>query len=107
MPAGRAAARSGAQLTVEVADGWTGPGWTALRNAGMIGPPPKCPTMHLDRGYDSGKTRDLLEVLGDRAEIAVKGQPVPIQAGSAGRSSGPTRERMATASCAAALPSAR
>ena len=37
--------------------------------------------MHLDRGYDSGKARDLLEILGDRAEIAVKGQPVPIQAG--------------------------
>ena len=48
------------------------PGLDALRDAGMIGPPPKCPTMHLDRGHDSGKTRDLLEILGDRAEIAVK-----------------------------------
>jgi hypothetical protein len=38
----------------------------------MIGPPPERPTMHLDRGYDSGKTRDLLEILSDRAEIAVK-----------------------------------
>ena len=37
--------------------------------------------MHLDRGYDSGKARDLLEILGDRAEIAVKGRP----AGDPGR----------------------
>jgi hypothetical protein len=33
------------------------------------------------RGYDSGNTRDLLEILDYRAEIAVKGQPAPIQAG--------------------------
>ena len=37
--------------------------------------------MHLDRGYDSAKTRDLLEVLGYDAHIALKGQPAPIQAG--------------------------
>ena len=37
--------------------------------------------MHLDRGYDSGKTRDLLEILGFTGEIAVKGVPAPIQAG--------------------------
>jgi Transposase DDE domain len=37
--------------------------------------------MHLDRGYDSAKTRDLLEILGYDADIAVKGQPAPIQAG--------------------------
>ena len=30
---------------------------------------------------DSVKTRDLLEVLGFEAQIAVKGQPAPIQAG--------------------------
>jgi hypothetical protein len=36
--------------------------------------------MHLDRGYDSTKTRDLLEILGYHAEIAVKGTPAPIQA---------------------------
>jgi hypothetical protein len=50
----------------------------------MLGPQrllPEGPTMHLDRGYDSGKTRDLLEILGYRPEIAVKGQPAPIQAG--------------------------
>ena len=39
------------------------------------------PTVHLDRGYDSGKTRDLLEILGFAGEIAVKGVPAPIQAG--------------------------
>ena len=37
--------------------------------------------MHLDRGYDSGKTCDLLEILGFEGEIAVKGVPAPIQAG--------------------------
>jgi hypothetical protein len=50
----------------------------------MLGPHcllPQGPTMHLDRGYDSGRTRDLLEILGYRAEIAVKGKPAPIQAG--------------------------
>ena len=39
------------------------------------------PTVHLDRGYDSGKTRDLLDILGFHGEIAVKGVPAPIQAG--------------------------
>ena len=56
----------------------------------MIGPLPQYrdlhgnddfPTVHLDRGYDSGKTRALLEILGFEADIAVKGQPAPIQAG--------------------------
>jgi hypothetical protein len=32
-------------------------------------------------GYASGKTRDLLEVLGFHGEIAVKGAPAPIQVG--------------------------
>ena len=56
----------------------------------MIGPLPQYrdlhgnddfPTVHLDRGYDSGKTRALLKILGFEADIAVKGQPAPIQAG--------------------------
>jgi len=51
----------------------------------MIGPLPQgrndFPNLHLDRGYDSGKTRDLLEVLGFEGHIAVKGVPAPIQAG--------------------------
>jgi hypothetical protein len=39
------------------------------------------PNVHLDRGYDSGKTRNLLDLLGFTPQIAVKGQPAPIQAG--------------------------
>jgi hypothetical protein len=63
---------------------------TLARIVDMIGPLPQhhgCrgedlfPTVHLDRGYDSGKTRDLLELLGFHGEIAVKGVPAPIQAG--------------------------
>ncbi len=47
----------------------------------MIGPLPDGPCMHLDRAYDSAKTRDLLQILGYDAEIATKGVPAPIQAG--------------------------
>lgn len=47
----------------------------------MIGPLPDQPCLHLDRGYDSAKTRDLLHILGYDADIAVKGTPAPIQAG--------------------------
>ncbi|WP_224391014.1 IS5 family transposase [Pseudonocardia sp. ICBG1293] len=47
----------------------------------MIGPRPERPCLHLDRGYDSGKTRDLLERLGFDAQIATKGRPAPIQVG--------------------------
>jgi hypothetical protein len=31
--------------------------------------------VHLDCGYDSGKTRDLLDRLGFHGEIAAKGEP--------------------------------
>ena len=37
--------------------------------------------LHLDAGYDSGKTRALLAVLGFTGHIAARGQPAPIQAG--------------------------
>lgn len=47
----------------------------------MIGPLPDRPGMHLDRGYDSHKTRDLLEILGYQGHIAARGLPAPIQAG--------------------------
>ncbi len=47
----------------------------------MLGPLPAEPTMHLDRGYDSTKTRDLLKILGYQAEIATTGAPAPIQVG--------------------------
>ena len=38
-------------------------------------------TVHLDAGYDSRKTRDLLAELGCSAEVATKGKPAPIQVG--------------------------
>jgi len=40
---------------------------------------PKNITVHLDAGYDSAKTRDLLAELGCRGVISVKG--LPLQAG--------------------------
>ena len=48
------------------------------------------PTVHLDRGYDSGKTRDLLEILGFTGEIAVKGARPPSRPADGRRSSAPT-----------------
>jgi hypothetical protein len=39
-------------------------------------------TCHLDRGYDSTITRQLLDELGFEGEIARKGVPAPIQAGT-------------------------
>ncbi len=36
-------------------------------------------TVHLDAGYDSTKTRDLLDELGCKGRIATKGIPAPIQ----------------------------
>ena len=38
-------------------------------------------TIHLDRGYDSGATRQRLAARGLRAAIAAKGKPAPITAG--------------------------
>jgi hypothetical protein len=39
------------------------------------------PTVHLDRGYDSSKTREALAERGMTGQIAEKGRPAPIQAG--------------------------
>ncbi len=47
----------------------------------MIGPLPDQPCVHLDRGYDSTPTRDLLDEFGYVHEIARKPIPAPIQAG--------------------------
>ena len=41
---------------------------------------PERVTAHLDAGYDSGVTRDLLHELGLDADIAHKGAPAPVQA---------------------------
>ena len=38
--------------------------------------------MHLDRGYDHGVTRALLDELGFTGAIARKGLPAPVQAGT-------------------------
>ena len=40
------------------------------------------PTVHLDRAYDGGPTRALLEALGFDGAIARKGVPAPVQAGT-------------------------
>ncbi len=45
-----------------------------------LGPLPDEITVHLDAGYDSGKTRDKLAERGLRGEIAHKGEKAPIQA---------------------------
>lgn len=45
-----------------------------------LGPLPHQPTVHLDRGYDSDKTRTELAARGMTAQIAAKGIPAPIQA---------------------------
>lgn len=45
-----------------------------------LGPLPEQITVHLDSGYDSGKTRDALAERGLHGEIARKGEKAPIQA---------------------------
>jgi transposase len=52
-----------------------------LDQLGELGPLPEEITVHLDAGYDSGKTRDTLAARGLHAEIARKGEKAPIQAG--------------------------
>lgn len=37
--------------------------------------------VHLDAGYDSNATREMLAELGCQVQVAVKGKPAPIQAG--------------------------
>ena len=52
-----------------------------LDRLGDLGPLPAAITVHLDSGYDSGKTRDLLAERDLAADIAHKGDKAPIQAG--------------------------
>jgi transposase len=47
-----------------------------------LGPLPSEPTVHLDAGYDSDKTRSTLAERGMRGQIAAKGTPAPVQATS-------------------------
>lgn len=46
------------------------------------GPLPPGVTVHLDRGYDSARTRALLAAAGLAAEIARRGMPAPLQVGA-------------------------
>ena len=46
-----------------------------------VGRLPDRVTSHLDAGYDSGVTRDLLAELGFDGEVSRKGVPAPIQVG--------------------------
>ena len=52
-----------------------------LTGLATLGPLPLAVTVHLDRGYDSGVTRTLLDDLGFTGEIARRGVPAPLQAG--------------------------
>ncbi|MEV5011848.1 IS5 family transposase [Streptomyces sp. NPDC055692] len=47
----------------------------------QVGAMPETVNVNLDRGYDSAKSRALIDELGFTAEIARKGVPAPIQAG--------------------------
>jgi transposase len=52
-----------------------------LAGLAAFGPLPDGIAAHLDRGYDSGRTRDLLAGLAVTGVIAAKGTPAPLQAG--------------------------
>jgi len=45
-----------------------------------LGSLPQQPTVHLDRGYDSGKTRAELAEHGMTGQIAERGKPAPVHA---------------------------
>lgn len=51
-----------------------------LDKLAALGPLPDDITVHLDSGYDSGKTRDELADRGLHSQIAHKGEKAPIQA---------------------------
>jgi transposase len=52
-----------------------------LNTLDELGPLPAVMTAHLDRGYDSGVTRERLAVRGLHGEIAEKGKPALVTAG--------------------------
>lgn len=52
-----------------------------LETLAVIGPLPSELTVHLDRGYDSGVTRERIAARGLRGEIAEKGKPAPVTVG--------------------------
>src|ERR671929_1180001 len=52
-----------------------------LAGLGKLDALPEAVTVHLDRAYDGGPTRALLDALGLDGAIARKGVPAPVQAG--------------------------
>jgi len=54
---------------------------TLERAGASVGGLPDLASVHLDRGYDSGVTRECLEERGLKPEIARKGKPAPLRAG--------------------------
>lgn len=56
----------------------------------QVGPLPAGVTGHLDAGYDSGVTRDLLAQLGFEGEISPRASPRRSRSASVGWSNGPT-----------------
>lgn len=54
---------------------------TLAQVAAQAGPLPAEITAHLDAGYDSAVTRELLDAMGFEGEISRKGVPAPIQVG--------------------------
>jgi hypothetical protein len=54
---------------------------TLAQIAAQVGPLPADVAAHLDAGYDSTVTRELLDALGFDGEISRKGVPAPIQVG--------------------------
>jgi transposase len=53
-----------------------------LDGLAKLGPLPEAVTAHLDRAYDGAPTRALLDHLGFTGDIARKGVPAPLQAGT-------------------------
>ena len=51
-----------------------------LDTIARLGSLPQQPTVHLDRGYDSGKTRAELAEHGMTGQIAERGKPAPVHA---------------------------
>ena len=52
-----------------------------LEGLAKLAPLPEHVTAHLDRAYDGGPTRAVLDTLGFTGDIARKGIPAPLQAG--------------------------
>jgi hypothetical protein len=62
---------------------------TARPSGSWMTPCPADRTCHLDRGYDSTVTRQLLDEPGLDGQVARQGVPPPIQADTTGSWSGP------------------